>query len=191
MRYEEITFRPIDEWPGELTRWRRRSQFSAPWGRTIALLERELEHLGARRVVLQIAIGEHELRLDGKPRATARAAHPGTILAFESKWGPLKYATDEFDRWQDNLRAIALAMEALRAVDRYGVSRRGEQYTGWRALPRSTDPADSITSREQAREFIDREFEGDLRRALFETHPDHGGSSDDFRRVMRAKELLA
>ena len=32
-----------------------------------------------------------------------------------------------------NLRSIALGLKALRAVDRYGVSRRGEQYAGFRA----------------------------------------------------------
>ncbi len=58
--------------------------------------------------------------------------------------GPLRYATDAHERqyaglgmegWQADVGAIALALTALRAVDRYGVSRRGEQYTGWRALP--------------------------------------------------------
>lgn len=191
MRYADITFRPIDVWPGEMTRARRRSQFSAPWGKTIALLERELGYLRARNVVFQIAVVERDLRIDGKPRAQARVSHPGVILAFESRVGPLKYAVDTFDRWADNVRAIALAMEALRAVDRYGVTRRGEQYTGWKALPASTDPADAIATREQAERYMRERWGGDLRRALQATHPDHGGSEDEFRRVVRAKELLA
>jgi hypothetical protein len=191
VRYTDITFRPIDEWPGELSRHRRRSQFSSPWGRTIKLLEIELSHLHARQVVFQIAVDERDLRIDGKPRAQARAAHPGVILAFESKFGSLKYAVDTFDRWEDNVRAIALAMEALRKVDRYGVTKRGEQYTGWRALPVSTDAADSILTREQARQYIADRYGGDLRRALMDTHPDRGGDVDEFRKVIRAKELLA
>jgi hypothetical protein len=185
-----VTFRPIDKWPGELSRSRRRSPFAATLTATVNLLARELRALRAKQVVLQIAVGEGALRHDGLPYADAKVSHPGVILAFESKWGPLKYATDEFLTWQDNLRAIALGMEALRKVDRYGVSKRGEQYTGWRALPVSTDPAQSIQTREQAQAVID-EFGGDLRRAIRETHPDHGGDETEFRKVMRARELLA
>ena len=54
------------------------------------------------------------------------------MVAFESKHGPLKYATDVFDHWHANLRAIALGLEALRKVERYGITQRGEQYTGFR-----------------------------------------------------------
>lgn len=42
--------------------------------------------------------------------------------------GHLSYPCDTFTTLQDNLRVIALALEALRMVDRYGVTRRGEQY---------------------------------------------------------------
>lgn len=48
----------------------------------------------------------------------------------------LVYATDACQDWRHNVRSIALGLEALRAVDRYGISRRGEQYAGFRgALP--------------------------------------------------------
>lgn len=191
MRYGDITFRPIDVWPGELSRHRTRSQFSARWGQTVTLLERELAHLDARNAIFQIAVGERDLRLDGMPRANARPDHPGVILAFDSKHGPIKFAVDTYTSWEDNVRAIALAMEALRKVDRYGVTKRGEQYTGWKALPASTDPADSLQTREQAQSYLDEHYGGDLRRALMETHPDRGGDPAEFRRVMRAKELTA
>ncbi|MCW2977733.1 MAG: heat shock protein DnaJ [Actinomycetia bacterium] len=191
MRYSDITFRPIDMWPGELTTYRKRAPFDSPWGRTITLLERELSFLDAKNVVFQIAIDERHFRLDGKPRAQAKASHPGVILAFDSKYGPLKYAVDTFTVWDDNVRAIALAMEALRKVDRYGVTKRGEQYTGWRAIEQtSSDPADAVQTVEQARAVLDEYGLGDLRAAMFATHPDRGGDPDAFRMVMRAKEIL-
>ena len=67
------------------------------------------------------------------------------VVAFDSKHGPLQYATDLYrgngDRswgkltgWQANLRAIALSLEGLRSVDRHGVTTSGEQYTGWKQL---------------------------------------------------------
>lgn len=129
-----VRFRPIDVWPGAPTKTRQRAAFSAPWSGRVELLNRELRHLGAKNVILQVDIPESMLRLDGFPRADARARSPGVILALDSKFGPLRYPCDTFYDWQDNLYAIALALEALRKVDRYGVTKRGEQYTGWKAL---------------------------------------------------------
>ena len=67
-------------------------------------------------------------------RADRVPLHPGVILSFESRFGPLRYYTDAFDSWRANVRAIGLGLEALRAVDRYGISGRGEQYTGFARL---------------------------------------------------------
>ena len=40
-------------------------------------------------------------------RATARTWTPRVRVAFDSNFGPLTYATDRYDWWQDNIRAIA------------------------------------------------------------------------------------
>lgn len=190
LRRLDLQVRPIDKWPGVLRVGNRPwSRFSASLADTLELLARELRFLGAKQIVLQAAFRERDIRLDGLPRATARPDHPGLILAFESKFGPLQYATDEYRDWEDNLRAIALSLEALRKVDRYGVSKRGEQYRGWRALTTGTDPADQIATQEQAEDFL-AEWDGDWRRAAAETHPDRGGDPDRFRQVMKARELL-
>lgn len=164
------------------------AQFRSTVGQTATLLARELRYLGSKNAVLELDLRERDIRLDGMPRSDARPGNPTVVLSFDSKFGPLRYATCEYTSWDDNLRAIALAMEALRAVDRYGVSKRGEQYVGWRQLPASTDPADSLTSVEEARALIDGY--GGLIEALKKTHPDHGGDAGEFRRVMKAKELL-
>lgn len=182
-----VTVRPIIIQPG---RGYVRSQFSAPFRTTIQQLARELRQLDATNIVLELDITERNIRADGLPRADARLGNPSVVLAFDSRHGPLRYATGEYDDWQDNLRAIALSMEALRAVDRYGVSKRGEQYAGWKALPASTDRADSIHTREQAERFLEQ-WGGDWKRAVRETHPDVGGDPAQFRQVMRAKELVS
>ncbi|KQU30311.1 MULTISPECIES: hypothetical protein [unclassified Rhodococcus (in: high G+C Gram-positive bacteria)] len=133
-----LTLRPITNWPGTFTKERRRSNFSAPWRSTLELLDRELYYLGPGTrnapAVMQIAMREQDFRLDGLPRANARPEHPGIILSVESTKGPLSFPSDRFTTWQDNLRAIALSLEALRKVDRYGVTRNAEQYTGWKAI---------------------------------------------------------
>lgn len=156
----------------------------------MALLGRELHALNARTVVAQIAMTDADFRNDGIPYASARATHPGVVIAFESKFGPLKFAVDTFTTWEDNLRAIALGMEALRKVDRYGVTKRGEQYTGWKALPSGSVDEHGIPDAATAREYLDERYGGSIRRALMESHPDRGGDREEFQKVMRIKGLL-
>ena len=136
-------------------------------------------------VVVQMALRENQIRRDGFPRSEARPEHPGVILAFESKFGPLKYATDRFTKWEDNIRAIALGLEALRAVDRYGITKRGEQYSGWKQL--TAGPASDPDLVARGRQVI-AEHGGSVRAALKATHPDAGGNEDDFKAVSAANE---
>jgi hypothetical protein len=170
----------------------RSSPFGSTLTKTLETLERELRMLGATKIVVELDVREQDIRLDGYPRANAKLGNPAVAISFESKHGPLRYATGEYRTWQDNLRAIALSMESLRAVDRYGVSKRGEQYRGWRAIAAGSQSVeDAIPDAEAARAFLAEKYDGDLRRALFASHPDHGGSSEDFHKVARCKELLA
>jgi hypothetical protein len=184
---------PDGPMPTPQNRW---PLFRASWTATVRLLAAELRHLDAQGIAVELDMDERMFRLDGLPRSDARARSDGVRLSFTSKWGPLRYETAEFTGrwgeagWQQNVRAIALSMEALRAVDRYGVSKRGEQYRGWRALPMGTDPADAIATPEQARALL-AQWGGDLRAAVKATHPDAGGDPTEFRKVMRAKELLS
>lgn len=191
-----ITVRPFDDPPasGERT-----SPFTGGLGDTLEILARELRELEAATIVLQVGFRDRDLRLDGLPRADARMVHDAVGLAFVSPHGPLKYVTNEFVAasyrrqsfgWSANLRAIALGLEALRKVDRYGISKRGEQYTGWRALPQSTDAVQNMTL-DEARAFIADRYAGDVVTALKLTHPDRGGDANEFRKVQRARELIA
>ncbi len=183
-----VDWRPIDTWPGPLTPEsdRRHDPFTAHLHDTFVLLEHELAQLDATGVVVQIAIDPVDFRNDGRPRANARARHPGVIVAFESRYGPLKYHTDLFHDWRGNLRAISLSLEALRKVDRYGVSRRGEQYTGWKQLPVR---AGEIATVDQARAFLD-EHGGTYRHAARRLHPDIGGDPGLFQQLTQAKHVL-
>ncbi|MBJ8342807.1 molecular chaperone DnaJ [Antrihabitans sp. YC3-6] len=195
-----VTLRPIAAWRGVETKNRVASNFSAPWRATLKLLDKELFNLGTGRrnapAVLQIAMREQDFRIDGLPRANARPTHPGVILSIDSKHGPLTYPCDKFTTWQDNLRAIALALEALRKVDRYGITASGEQYTGWRAIEsgaaplfRSADDAErylrSLTKySEQGIGFV-------IQRARANTHPDrHDGERTEYDKVDAAVQLL-
>lgn len=133
LRTITYTVRPL-QWDGPRTPEAARvSTFSAAWSNTLNLLDLELFKLDARNVVLQLAVTDAQLRLDGGIRADARVTDPAARLLFDSREGALGYACDRFRSWQENVRAIALGLEALRKVDRYGIG-AGQQYKGYRAI---------------------------------------------------------
>lgn len=184
------TFRPLGPWLEGNTRDRRsRSTFKATWTSTLRLMENELLHLDAKLVVIQADFTENDIRNDGLPKANARQpAHPGVRIAFESRHGPLTYATDSCDFWQHNVRSIAVGLEALRAVDRYGVTKRGEQYTGWKQLPSANSAGPTLSQMDAA--AIIRPH-GTFKAARFATHPDrNGGDATAFMRVEEAGRVL-
>lgn len=200
-----LDVRPLTTWPGTLTpdHRRQRSPFSAPLRSTLDVLDRELHQLGAKRPVLEVAIPASQFRLDGRPRAAAKAEHPGVVLSLpQTDVGPLRYATDRFETWQDNLRAIALGLEALRRVDRYGITKRGEQYAGFRAIEAA--PREEVAE-DQALEVIARWGESTVevlsddtialaqaaQRARRRSHPDlNGGDHSGWYEVENAMKVL-
>jgi hypothetical protein len=192
-------FRPTSTWPGEMTPrpHRRSTPFGASYPDTLDLLERELDKLQARDVVIELALGEQDIRLDGLPRSQAQPEHPGVVVSFDSKHGPLRYATDVFRHWHANLRAIALGLEALRKVERYGITKRGEQYVGWKQLeaPSQTPEAARELLIETVRAAgLHADGLGDDRLARLarrHAHPDaEGGSNERFLAVQSAAERL-
>ena len=201
-RYE---FRPLGPWIGPVTKNRQSGyMFRAPWQSTLTLIGKETTLLGAHLVVIQADITDAEIRRDGMLRANARPTFPGVKLSFDSRYGPLTYATDAYEYWQANVRAVALALQALRAVDRYGVSRSGEQYRGWTALPAGS-PSGEVSADDAARilaGYADAGVTADAvlmdagvraaayRQAARRTHPDHGGDPAAFAQVTDARELL-
>lgn len=196
----KATFRPL-QWAGAQTppsKRRPRWTFKASYSETLLLLDSELEKLGASELVLEADFREQDIRIDGQVRANARQPEfPGVRIAFDSKHGPLVYATDAYEFWQHNVRAIALSLQALRAVDRYGVTKRAEQYTGWRAI--GTGPADAVVTTEVARDLLLAlvgEVDGDnsnlalYRRAVKIAHPDRGGTRGAWDTLQQARAVL-
>ena len=209
----EFVFRPLERWPSTRTENRRRAPFKAGYGRTISDLKVELGHLGTTRCVIQAECSENDIRLDGMLRSSAKMRGPGIILAFDSVHGPLQYPCDTYSDWTDNLRGIVLALRALRAVDRYGVTRRAEQYRGWKALPGGGQApiaqAEWATVEEAARwmckvawpkiwdnensQRIVADIAGGCRESVHSLylecakrlHPDSGGSSEEFQKLRR------
>jgi hypothetical protein len=183
-----------------------------PVGQTYLQLEKELNNLGASGVVvIETAVGARHIKADGRPKADApNPKFPGVIVSFnavvDQRTTPLKFMCDTCTRWQDNLRAIVLTLERLRLADLYGVTRRGEQYAGWRALPAplvteapmSIEDAALVISVQAGAGAPDRqliirsaeEFRTAYRMAVKGAHPDAGGRPELWERLQKAKEVL-
>lgn len=198
------TVRPISD-RGPFTGQHEHSQFTAAWSDTLELLDRELTALRAEHVVIEVDVAERGIRIDGQLRADAKAASPAVRLPSWRREGAR-------EDWQHNLRAIALGLEALRKVDRYGITRRGEQYAGWKALPPGTGDAIAMPAAmtvEQAAAVIVAMSGAELsvpstsavitdpevRRRLYRQaaaihHPDHAGDPAAFVRLGEARHVL-
>jgi len=202
----DARFRPVDRWPGQRTssRARQQARFRVGYRSTLDLLETELRHLRARDIIIQAGFSLSDIRNDGWPRSNARRPDdPGVIVSFVSPKGALSFPCDRYTEWEDNLRAIALSLEALRAVDRYGVTQHAEQYRGWQALPPAQSP-DEPMSPEAAAEFLARHggifvspvhtdpaaLDAAYRNAARVLHPDAGGDHELFVKLQQAKATL-
>lgn len=166
----------------------RSASFRSNWSSTVSLLAGELRLHGAENAVMEIDMSDANIRLDGMPRADRAARSPGVVLGFRATAvvgkPQLRYEAAEFDDWRDNVRALALGLRSLRAVDRYGITKRGEQYAGWRALA-AGDVGDGDAAR--GRVLIARAG-GSWRKAAALAHPDVGGEPGDFRDVIAARD---
>lgn len=203
MSYSEITYRPLTLWTWPETDLRRPSPFRASFSDSLAALRFEVVKLGGKNAILQIDVAPEQFRRDGQVYVNAAWRSPRVVLSLDSKYGPLSYPCDRFTHWHDNVRAIALGLEALRKVDRYGITRRGEQYTGWKALPASTAPTMGVeaagytlaANSDVAYEQIvghPAQAKAALRAARAATHPDrNSGNRDDWDDVETARSVLS
>lgn len=220
-----LVFRPLQTLPQD--RWtpeaeRVFSPFRSSWDQTVRVLSAEVEHLHkptpyVPECVIEVDVPDGMVRLDGRLHANARVASPRVAVNIDSIHGALRYTCDRYlgrnygsgsrDDWRVNVRAIALGLEALRKVERYGIiTRAGQQYTGWSALPPAT-PMGAAMTEADARRILSRfaPLEPDLRgRAVSDAdlvdrafragakvlHPDAGGDPAEFRRLVEARDLL-
>jgi hypothetical protein len=196
----DARFVPIEKWPGEKRKpgTHVRAQFRATYAKTMDLLEHELNQLKAKNITIEAYFERSKIRNDGWPHSGAAPREPGVIVSFTGKSGELSFPCDTYQSWQHNLHAIALALEALRAVDRYGVTHRAEQYKGWAKLP----PAPEEMAAADATRFLllhsgiepkdPNSLKAAWQAAAQKLHPDNPqtGNSGQFVMLQKAKKAL-
>lgn len=166
-------WRQLPAWPYE-QQPRLPSRFQTSWARSLDKLQDEIQRVGGSAILIGVVITDDQLRLDGTPRPGFKVMHPGAEVSFTDDVGRrLTFHTDRYPTLHDNLHAIASGMEALRAVERYGITTTGQQYAGFAMLGQGDV--------DRGRALV--EAAGSLTRALKTHHPDHGGNAADFAAV--------
>lgn len=203
----KILFRPLPVWPHKQT-VRRESWPSAKSltiSKALAHLEQQLRLLGCRDVAyIEADIDEKHIRLDGELRSTATFnSMPGCIVfATHGRLGNLRWACDGYRRLPENVRAVSMTIQNLRAIERYKCVRDNEQFRGFKALPAtasqtlSLDAALGVLAKYSPR--IDPQtgtkaaFAQAVRAAQAATHPDrHINDRTLWDEVERAVVVLA
>ncbi len=202
-----IRYGSLAIWPGEPTHDRQWGRFRCDYTDTKRLLAGEVEKLGGTEVLIEGFWRPGDIRQDSQRRADAREpSSPGVVVSFHSHHGGLRYFTDTYADWRHNVRAVALGLEALRAVDRYGITHAAEQYRGFAAIGSGNSGAVNgtpmvFTSRASAEAKLVNlvtQMAPDApdvhtldkrtlyRRALILAHPDQGGTRELLEAVQAA-----
>jgi hypothetical protein len=199
---------PLPTWQWRSTTVRKPNPFRSPFDKTLKLLTDEAGHLETEgSITIMVVADGADVRRDGMLRAKAVVRHAGVAVRMRTKWGLLTYPCDAFYGrwlgevdWQINLRAIALGLEALRKLDRYGIS--GQQYTGWLAIEsgRNGGQDDALSTVAGAERFLRNLADETVRDAPIRTvwrevskrtHPDlTGGERGMWEAVQRAGQTL-
>ena len=177
-------------WPAGVPRTTVRSRARFKTGQRFAFIRDRLLHevqlLGAANVVLSTNI---PVRNDGLPYASQgkMLADPGVAVYFKLKGASRVLACDKWASAAENMAAIAGHIEAIRAVDRYGVGTLEQAFAGYQALPAQASPWWTVLEFDQ-RPVSLRVVEDRYTELAKVHHPDRGGRPDTMAKINAARD---
>lgn len=150
-------------------------------GATARLLD-ELRRLGvsAGDCILSTNV---RTRLDGLPYSGEREPDdPGAAVYFRLRGKDRVLACDSYSKVAGNVAAIAAHVEALRAIERYGVGSVDQAFAGYTALPASAEEEWWLVLGVRRSAPLD-EVVARYRELAQLHHPDRGGSDARMARI--------
>jgi len=198
-----MTVAPIDAfpltWPHGWPRtdgWRRKeSRYEVTFTAARDGVLRSVRLLGGRHPVLSTNV---PLRRDGIPLAGQREPNDVGVAVYwtDGKNRPRVIACDVWKNVRDNVRAIGLALEGLRAVERAGASTILERaFTGFAALPAAagstTRPWRTVLCYQEHEPVTREKIEATFRALAKIRHPDVAGGSHELMTELNAARAAA
>lgn len=155
------------------------SQFKQSLAGALSGLREEIRMLGAKNLVLS----------SNYTLGNEHPKEPGVVAYFEYGGRPVAIPCDRWARVEANVRAIALTIEAMRGMERWGAKHMiTAMFSGFTALPAKTGPScwDVLgVSPEATEDQILNAYRAKAKTA----HPDKGGSSEAFDQLSQAKDI--
>ena len=150
---------------------------SPTWTNLMSRLNREMRLMDGAGFVLS---SDRPLRHDGIPYAEPSTGEdPGAAIYFHRGETPYVFAQDLYQRLNDNVRSLCLAIEGLRQIERHGGDKIMERtFQGFEALPAPQDKPWWAETLELTGTFRLADAENAYRRIARRVHPDHPGGSD-------------
>lgn len=171
------------------------------WDRIQKEMQREVAQVNGKDLTLAIDVrSPGDFRFDGGIRADARPTTSRIVVSFTRPDGRrLVFPADAYGYWQHNVWGIRLSLEALRSVDRHGVTSGDLQYEGFAQITSSSSamtPAEAfkviagLSGIEEAALAYPSVFASAVKLARSKAHPDAGGSQESFQRLEEAARVL-
>lgn len=169
---------------------RHRSQFKQTMERAQRFMRDEVARIGGTDLIVSSNI---PVRNDGMLYADymrRKIDDPGVAIYFKMKGRDVVMCCDQYSQVWENVYALGKGIEALRGMDRWGVSEFLERaFTGFTALPEFTTA--DIKSSWETLGLSAKPADIGIVHSAYKTlakkaHPDMGGSADGFDELNKA-----
>jgi hypothetical protein len=156
-------------------------QFKATLAGALEGLRKEVTRLGCKNLVLS----------SNYTLGNERPKEPAVVAYFEYNGNPVAIPCDRWSKIEANVRAIALTIEAMRGMERWGAKHMiTAMFSGFTALPERTGPScwDILGIKAEPLP-TEQVIMAAYRTKAQAAHPDRGGSQEAFVQLNQAKDI--
>jgi len=151
-------------------------------------LEDEVRKLGGINLIISTNM---KVRKDGGiivGQAEPRDAGVAAYFTYNEK--PMCFACDQFETVRENIRAIALTIESIRAIERYGASDMMERaFKGFTAIPeKAGEYWRDVLQFPPEQKVTAADIETAFKRLAHVAHPDKGGDVEQWHLLNNARQ---
>jgi hypothetical protein len=171
---------------------RKHSQFKNTLGSARDFLKDEVRRIGGKNLIISTNIPTKQNGDLYADYARYKLEDPGVAVYFKYNDKDVALCCDQYERVWENVQALAKAIEALRGLERWGVSDFLDRaFTGFKALPATTLQEKDIwevlglSGKPESTIIIHQAYKQQAKKV----HPDAGGSEEDFHLLQEAYRM--